>query len=71
MPNTNYVSKFTLDNTEINCKDAEARSSMSTFSNDLTNLSNRVTTLEGLSRLTIAYNSSTETIAITTGTYSS
>lgn len=68
---TDYVQKFTLDNDEILVKDAEARASMSTFSGDLTALANRVTALEGLSRLSIAYNSSTETIAITTGTHSS
>lgn len=68
MPN-NYVQKFTMDNQEILCKDTEARQDMSTFSGDLSALSNRVTTLEGLSRLTVAYNSSTETIAFTTGTH--
>lgn len=65
----NEVQKFTLDNTEIEVKDATARASMSTFSSDLTALSNRVTTLEGLSRLTVSYNSTTETIAFTTGTH--
>lgn len=68
---SDYVQKFTLDNQDILCKDAEARSSIGTFSGDLTALANRVTALEALSRLTISYNSSTETIAITTGTHSS
>lgn len=65
----NYVGKFTLDNTEILVKDSEARTNIGTLSTDLGSLANRVTTLEGLSRLTVAYNSSTETIAFTTGTH--
>lgn len=70
MPDTNYVQKFTLDGNDINVKDTEARNGVSTLNTDLGTLANRVTTLEGLSRLTIAYNSSSETIAITTGTHS-
>lgn len=68
---SNEVQKFTLDNTEILVKDAQARQDMATFTGDLASLQNRVTTLEGLSRLSVSYNSSTETIAFTTGTHSS
>lgn len=62
----NYVGKFTLDNTEILVKDNKARSDIGTLNTDLGSLANRVTTLEGLSRLSVSYNSSTETIAFTT-----
>ena len=68
---SNEVQKFTLDNTEILVKDAQARQDMATFTGDLQSLQNRVTTLEGLSRLSVSYSSSTETIAFTTGTHSS
>lgn len=62
----NYVGKFTLDNTEILVKDSQARSDIGTLNTDLGSLSNRVTNLEGLSRLSVSYNTSTETIAFTT-----
>lgn len=66
-----YVGKFTLDNEEILVKDSVAQAGVTQLNTDLGALANRVTALEGLSRLTIAYSSSTETIAITTGTHSS
>ena len=66
----NFVQKFTLDDQEILVKDSTARSNISTLSSDLGSLSNRVTTLEGLSRLTVSYNSSTESINFTTGSHS-
>lgn len=66
---SNYVQKFTLDNQDILCKDSEARQSMTTFTGDLALLSQRVTNLEGLSRLTVAYDSTNETINITTTTH--
>ena len=66
----NFVQKFTLDNQEILIKDAAARSNISTLSTDLGSVANRVTTLEGLSRLSVSYNSSTEAITFTTGTHS-
>lgn len=62
----NLVQKFTLDGTEINVKDATARTNISTLNQDLGSLGNRVTALEQSARLSISYNSSTETIAITT-----
>ena len=66
----NYVEKFTLDDTEILVKDVQARSDVITLNADLGSLANRVTALEGLSRLSVSYNSSTETIAFTTGIHS-
>lgn len=65
----NYVGKFTLDNTEILVKDNQARTDIGTLNTDLGALSNRVTSLENLSRLSVSYNSSNETIAFTTGTH--
>ena len=62
----NEVKQFTLNGDTIEVKDAAARSAMSTFSSDLSAIDGRVTTLEGLSRLTVSYNSSTETIAFST-----
>ena len=66
----NFVQKFTLDDQEILVKDATARSNIATLSTDLGSVANRVTTLEGLSRLTVTYNASTEAITFTTGTHS-
>lgn len=66
----NHVSKFNLDNQEILVKDPEARQDISTLNSDVGSLGNRVTALEGLSRLTVSYSSSTETIAFTTGSHS-
>lgn len=66
----NHVSKFNLDNQEIIVKDPEARQDISTLNSDVGSLGNRVTALEGLSRLTVSYSSSTETIAFTTGSHS-
>lgn len=66
----NHVSKFTLDNQEIIVKDPEARQDISTLNSDVGSLGNRVTALEGQSRLTVSYSSSTETIAFSTGSQS-
>lgn len=66
----NHVSKFNLDNQEILVKDPEARQDISTLNSDVGALGNRVTALEGLSRLTVNYSSSTETISFTTGSHS-
>ena len=41
----NLVQKFTLDGTEINVKDATARTNISTLNQDLGSLGNRVTAL--------------------------
>lgn len=65
----NHVSKFTLDGADITVKDPEARADISTLNSDVGSLGNRVTALEGLSRLTVSYSSSTETITFTTGTH--
>lgn len=62
----NYVGTFELDNTNIKVKDNEARTSIATINSDLGALQNRVTSLEGLARLSVSYNASTETIAFTT-----
>lgn len=62
----NYVSTFDLENNTIKVKDNEARSSITTINTDLGTLQNRVTALEGLARLSVSYNASTETIAFTT-----
>lgn len=67
----NYVDTFELDGSPIEVKDAQARSNISTVNSDLNALANRVTALEGLSRLSIAYSAQNETISITTGTHSS
>lgn len=66
----NYVEKFTLDNTEIEVKDSVAQTAIGTLSTDLGSLAGRVTTLEGLARLTVSYNSSTSTIAFSTNSQS-
>lgn len=66
---SDYVQKFTLDNQEIIVKDAVAQQNISTLNTDIGTLANRVTALEGLSRLTVSYNSKTETIAFTTGSH--
>lgn len=65
----NHVSKFNLDGSDITVKDPEARSDISTLNSDVGSLGNRVTALEALSRLTVSYSSSTETITFTTGTH--
>lgn len=65
----NFVQKFTMDGSEIKVKDPQAQSGIAQLNTDLGVLQGRVTTLEGLSRLTVAYNASTETIAFTTGTH--
>lgn len=66
----NLVQKFTLDGTEINVKDATARSGVSTLNQDMGSLGNRVTALEQSARLSISYNASIETIAFSTGSNS-
>lgn len=60
------VQKFNLDGTDINVKDATARSDISTLNSDVGALANRVTALEGLARLSVSYSSQTETITFTT-----
>lgn len=65
----NHVSKFSLDGTEITVKDPQARADISTLNSDIGGLGNRVTALESLSRLSVSYSSSTETINLITGTH--
>ena len=63
------VSKFTLDNTEINVKDSTARSTASAASAQSAANAQDIADLKALSRLTVSYNSSTETIAFSTSTH--
>lgn len=63
---TNYVETFTLDGTSVSVRDSEAQTSISTINSDISALDTRVDTLEGLSRLSVSYNSATSTIAFTT-----
>lgn len=63
------VSIFTLDNQSINVKDGTARSAAAAASAQSTQNAQDIADLKALSRLTVAYDSSTETIAFTTQTH--
>lgn len=63
------VSIFNLDGQDINVKDATARTEASAATTAIAGLNTRVAALEALSRLTVAYNSSSQTITFTTGTH--
>lgn len=70
------LSTFKLDNQTITIKDATARSTAdsaktlaTTASGNATTALNKVEKLEKLSRVTISYDSSKETMTITTGTH--
>lgn len=63
------VIKFNLDGQNIDVKDEEARSLASSASSQVTSLGTRVTALENQSKLSISYDTSTETITFTTGTH--
>ena len=70
------LSIFKLDSQTINIKDATARQAAesamtlsTTASGNATTALNKVSELEKLSRVTISYDSSTETMTITTGTH--
>lgn len=63
------VKQFTLDGNSIDVKDDVARQSISNVSTQVNNLSGRVSTLEGLSRLTVSYNSTAESIDFVTTTH--
>lgn len=65
------VSKFTLDGTDINVKDATARSAASAASAQSSANAQDIADLKALSRLTVAYNASTETIAFSTSSHTS
>jgi hypothetical protein len=66
---TQFVSKFNLGGEDIEVKDSTARTTADTASKNATNALNKVSELEKLSRVEVAYTSSTETISITTGTH--
>ena len=70
------LSIFKLDNQTINIKDSTARSTANsaktlatTASGNATTALNKVTELEQLSRVSISYDSTKETMTITTGTH--
>ena len=70
------LSTFKLDNQTITIKDSTARSTANsamtlatTASGNATTALNKVNALEQLSRVTISYDSSKETMTITTGTH--
>lgn len=63
------VKTFDLDGTQINVKDEVARTDASGAVSAVSALNTRVTALEALSRLTMSYNSATETITFTTSTH--
>jgi hypothetical protein len=64
------VSKFILNNTSIDVKDAIARSDASAAQASVTTLAGRVTNIEALARLSVSYTDSTETITFTNETHS-
>lgn len=66
---SNYVSKFDLNDQEVIVKDNEARTAATTAITNATNALNKVTELEKLSRVEVAYTQETETIRITAGTH--
>lgn len=63
------VSKFMLDSTEISVKDATARNDASAASAQASANAQDIADLKALSRLTVTYNSSTETITFTSNTH--
>ena len=63
------VSVFTLDNTNINVKDSTARSTATAAASQSAANAQDIADLKALSRLTVSYNSATETIAFTTQTH--
>ena len=70
------LSTFKLDSQTINIKDTTARQTANsaqalatTASGNATTALNKITELEQLSRVSISYDSSTETMTITTGTH--
>lgn len=64
------VSKFTLDGTEINVKDNTARQTAGAASSQSQQNAQDIADLKALSRLTVAYDAQTETIAFSSGTHS-
>lgn len=64
------VSTFVLDNTSIDVKDATARNTANAASTQASANAQDIADLKALSRLTVAYNSGTETITFTSNTHS-
>lgn len=64
------VSKFVLDNTEISIKDSIARTAASAASSQSSANAQDIADLKALSRLTVGYNSATETITFTSNSHS-
>lgn len=60
------VSKFTLDNVPIDVKDGTARTQASAAISQSSINAQDIADLKALSRLTVSYDSSTETIAFST-----
>lgn len=63
------VSIFDLDGTSINVKDDTARNTANSAAATAASNAQEIATLKALSRLTVAYNASTETIAFSTTTH--
>lgn len=63
------VSVFTLDSTPIDVKDNVARQTANSASAQSSQNAQDIADLKALSRLTVSYNSATETIAFSTQTH--
>lgn len=63
------VSKFVLDSQEISVKDDTARTTANSASALATSLNTEVQAIKQMTRLTVTYNSSTETMTFTTGAH--
>ena len=63
------VSIFTLDNVDINVKDTNARQVADSASAQSAANAQDIADLKALSRLTVSYNSATETIVFSTTTH--
>lgn len=61
------VSVFNIQGTSINVKDATARSSAESATQQASKALEKVTELENTSRVNVSYDSGEETITITTG----
>lgn len=61
------VSVFNIQGTSINVKDVTARSSAESATQQASQALEKVTELENASRVNVSYDSSEETITITTG----
>lgn len=66
---SNDVSKFVIDNTEINVKDQTARSDASTAVNKATEALELAEYIESLARIVVTYSSATETITFSNETH--